>query len=123
MLPYPMSKFKLKKSTNIASEINYMSAVVVEEEDDNPKIHTSGKHATRQIKPGELGHKVHAIKDYDAQDDVELSFKKNDIINLKGSDDAGWSQGELRGKVGWFPTATIEETEKKKTKFWIYNLK
>jgi len=115
----PEDQVQVKKSTNIASEINYMSSVVVEEEDDNQpnNLHSSGKHATRHIKAtGELGHKVHVIKDYEAQDDVELSFKKGDIINWKGSDDSGWSQGELRGKVGWFPTATTEGLEKKDKK-------
>ncbi|CAG9818225.1 unnamed protein product, partial [Phaedon cochleariae] len=42
---------------------------------------------------------------YKAQNEDELSFKEGDTITLlnKDSQDAGWWQGELNGKIGVFP--------------------
>lgn len=42
---------------------------------------------------------------YKAQNEDELSFKEGDIITIvnKESPDPGWWQGELNGKIGFFP--------------------
>ncbi|XP_057661114.1 SH3 domain-containing kinase-binding protein 1-like [Diorhabda carinulata] len=42
---------------------------------------------------------------YKAQNEDELSFKEGDVITIvnKESQDPGWWQGELNGKIGFFP--------------------
>jgi hypothetical protein len=40
-----------------------------------------------------------ALYDYDAQSDLELSFKENDLISILEKDDSGWWHGELNGMV------------------------
>eukprot|EP01132_Coremiostelium_polycephalum_P001010 gene1010-1280_t len=45
-----------------------------------------------------------ALYDYDAMQPDELTFKENDVITLVKKVDADWWQGELRGKVGMFPS-------------------
>ena len=78
-----------------------------------------------------------ALADFSAFDDeLELSFKKGDVITFRGGDESGWAQGtlpfplptpniphmpphthhrtrvtpagELREKIGWFPISFIE---------------
>ncbi len=53
-----------------------------------------------------------ALYDYDAQSDLELSFKERDVITILEKDDSGWWHGELGGKVGVFPAANwVEEID------------
>lgn len=40
-----------------------------------------------------------ALYDYDAQSDLELSFKEGDLITILEKDDSGWWHGELNGLV------------------------
>jgi hypothetical protein len=48
---------------------------------------------------------VRAIENYEGNDSSELSFNQNDIISvLQITKDGEWSKGELRGKLGLFPT-------------------
>jgi hypothetical protein len=49
-----------------------------------------------------------ALFDYDVSDDHLLSFKKGDVIAISEKDNAGWYIGELRGKVGSFPSEYVE---------------
>ena len=53
-----------------------------------------------------------AMYDYDAQSDLELSFKERDVITILEKDDSGWWHGELGGRVGVFPAANwVEEID------------
>ncbi|EFA78349.1 myosin IC [Heterostelium album PN500] len=53
--------------------------------------------------------KYKAVYDYDAQQPDELTFKENDIIILVKKVDNDWWQGDLRGKVGMFPSNYVEK--------------
>ena len=54
-----------------------------------------------------------ALYDFDASNNVELSFKEGDVIKVlrtktpSGGDD-GWWEGEIHGKVGLFPSLVVE---------------
>lgn len=48
--------------------------------------------------------KVIALYPYEAQNDDELSFEKDDIISVLGRDEPEWWRGELRGLSGLFPS-------------------
>jgi len=58
---------------------------------------------------------VRAREGFAAIQPTELSLKLGDIVtllydtNAKTYDVNGWCQGELKGKVGWFPIAYVEE--------------
>eukprot|EP01100_Stratorugosa_tubuloviscum_P002506 TRINITY_DN1583_c4_g1_i1.p1 TRINITY_DN1583_c4_g1~~TRINITY_DN1583_c4_g1_i1.p1 ORF type:complete len:596 (+),score=287.24 TRINITY_DN1583_c4_g1_i1:53-1840(+) len=58
--------------------------------------------------PASLG-KAKALYDYTATNPTELSFVRNDIINILGKDPSGWWQGELQNKYGLFPSNFVEE--------------
>lgn len=48
--------------------------------------------------------KVIALYAYKAQNEDELTFEKDDVINIVSRDDAAWWKGELRGVSGLFPS-------------------
>lgn len=56
------------------------------------------------------GVKYRALYQFDGTNPDDLSFNADDIINsVPGSaDDGDWLQGELNGKVGWFPKNFVE---------------
>ncbi|OUC49086.1 SH3 domain protein, partial [Trichinella nativa] len=47
--------------------------------------------------------KLRMLYSYEGQDDDELCFHSNDIIEIIQEDSSGWWQGHLRGKHGLFP--------------------
>mmetsp|Transcript_25603 Transcript_25603/g.60830 ORF Transcript_25603/g.60830 Transcript_25603/m.60830 type:complete len:380 (-) Transcript_25603:406-1545(-) len=53
--------------------------------------------------------KVKAMFAYEATADTELDMKEDDIIKVIREDDSGWWQGEIDGRVGWFPFNYVEE--------------
>ena len=50
---------------------------------------------------------VVALFDYAAQNDDELSFHKDSVINVISKDEASWWKGELNGQMGMFPANYI----------------
>ena len=56
------------------------------------------------------GQTARAIYDYEARAADELSFKRNDIINVLGADeeDEGWYRGEIAGRAGLFPNNYVQ---------------
>ncbi|KDP39730.1 hypothetical protein JCGZ_02750 [Jatropha curcas] len=52
---------------------------------------------------------IHA---FDAQAEGELSLSLDDYVVVRQVAPTGWSEGECKGKAGWFPTAYIEKQEK-----------
>jgi hypothetical protein len=53
-----------------------------------------------------------ALADFTAVKDVELTFKKGDLVTFWNVDpESGWAQGEMDGKVGWFPMSYIQFLE------------
>eukprot|EP00011_Vannellida_sp_DIVA3-517-6-12_P002860 CAMPEP_0114628130 /NCGR_PEP_ID=MMETSP0168-20121206/12656_1 /TAXON_ID=95228 ORGANISM="Vannella sp., Strain DIVA3 517/6/12" /NCGR_SAMPLE_ID=MMETSP0168 /ASSEMBLY_ACC=CAM_ASM_000044 /LENGTH=486 /DNA_ID=CAMNT_0001839491 /DNA_START=9 /DNA_END=1469 /DNA_ORIENTATION=+ len=53
-----------------------------------------------------------ALYDYNPDDANELAFREGDIITILQKDSSGWWQGELRGRIGVFPSADwVEEIQ------------
>ncbi|XP_072963352.1 SH3 domain-containing protein 2-like isoform X2 [Typha angustifolia] len=52
------------------------------------------------------------IHPFDAQADGELSLSVGDYVVVRQVEPNGWSEGECKGKAGWFPSAYIEQREK-----------
>lgn len=53
--------------------------------------------------------KVIALYDYESQGDQELELEEGDIIVVVGREDSVWWCGELKGKIGMFPSSYVEE--------------
>ena len=45
-----------------------------------------------------------ALYDYEAQVPSELSFRRDDIIEVLSQEPSGWWDGLLRNERGWFPS-------------------
>ncbi|WZZ08789.1 hypothetical protein YC2023_094710 [Brassica napus] len=56
-----------------------------------------------------LGQVVHP---FDAQAPGELSLAVDDYVIVRQVAGTGWSEGEYKGKAGWFPSAYVEKQEK-----------
>lgn len=67
-------------------------------------------------KPAETRPLYRVLFDYTAANEDELSLKSGQHVRLVKKEDGGWWQGDLDGKVGWFPDNYVEpapEDEKK----------
>ncbi|KAM9900035.1 hypothetical protein OXX79_005370 [Metschnikowia pulcherrima] len=74
----------------------------------------SGKKAGPSVAPKRGAKRVQyveALYDYNADEDNELSMKAGDKIVLvqDDTDGSGWSEGELNGQTGLFPTAYVKK--------------
>ncbi|XP_062216110.1 SH3 domain-containing protein 2-like isoform X1 [Phragmites australis] len=76
-------------------------------------------HSTVLTKPSESignGQEVHfvgeVIHPFDAQADGELSISVGDYVVVRQVATNGWSEGECKGKAGWFPSAYVELRDK-----------
>ncbi|KAG1355445.1 SH3 domain-containing protein 1 [Cocos nucifera] len=52
------------------------------------------------------------IHPFDAQADGELNLSVGDYVVVRQVASNGWSEGECKGKAGWFPSAYIELRDK-----------
>ncbi|KAF4378513.1 hypothetical protein F8388_022334, partial [Cannabis sativa] len=55
---------------------------------------------------------LQVIHQFDAQADGELSLSIDDYVVVRQVAPNGWSEGECKGKAGWFPSAYIQQQEK-----------
>lgn len=53
-----------------------------------------------------------AIHSFDAETSAELSLAVGDIVVVRQVSPTGWSEGELRGKAGWFPSTFVEPRQR-----------
>ncbi|XP_044503557.1 SH3 domain-containing protein 1-like isoform X1 [Mangifera indica] len=51
------------------------------------------------------------VHPFDAQADGELSLSVDDYVVVRQVAATGWSEGECKGKAGWFPSAYVERQE------------
>ncbi|PSS04874.1 SH3 domain-containing protein [Actinidia chinensis var. chinensis] len=56
-----------------------------------------------------LAEAVHA---FDAASEKELSLAVGDYVVVRKVSPSGWSEGECRGKAGWFPSAFVEQRQR-----------
>jgi hypothetical protein len=62
-------------------------------------------------KSGEIilkGKKATCKSDWEARDDAELTIRAGDEIVVRGYlDSAGWAEGQIGDRVGWFPLQVL----------------
>ncbi|THU46205.1 hypothetical protein C4D60_Mb09t02500 [Musa balbisiana] len=52
-----------------------------------------------------------AVYHFNATSEKELSLVVGDYVVVRQVSPSGWSEGECRGKAGWFPSAYVEKRE------------
>lgn len=72
--------------------------------DHSREISANGQNSTYYV--------AEVIHSFDAQTDGELSISIGDFVVVRQVAPTGWSEGECKGKAGWFPSAYIEKREK-----------
>ncbi|KAG8074385.1 hypothetical protein GUJ93_ZPchr0006g43297 [Zizania palustris] len=77
---------------------------------------TSKPTRNEESEPTRNGQEVHyvgeVIHPFDAQADGELSILVGDYVVVRQVAPNGWSEGECKGKAGWFPSAYVEQRDK-----------
>ncbi|CAI9087896.1 OLC1v1022087C1 [Oldenlandia corymbosa var. corymbosa] len=53
-----------------------------------------------------------AVQAFDAESEKELSLAVGDYVVVRKVSPSGWSEGECRGKGGWFPSAFVERRQR-----------
>ncbi|XP_020260707.1 SH3 domain-containing protein 2-like [Asparagus officinalis] len=66
-------------------------------------LSTNGQHTVYFI--------AEVVHPFDAQADEELSLAVGDYVVVRQVTPHGWSEGECKGKAGWFPSAYIERRD------------
>ncbi|KAG0265258.1 hypothetical protein BG011_005129 [Mortierella polycephala] len=51
---------------------------------------------------------VRAMYDFDSEDPINLTFKKDDVIQVLAQLESGWWAGHSQGRQGWFPSNYVE---------------
>jgi len=49
---------------------------------------------------------------FDAEDQGELSLSIGDYVVVRQVSPTGWSEGECKGKAGWFPSSYVEQRQR-----------
>ena len=52
--------------------------------------------------------RVRALFAYQAAAEIEMDLQEGDVITVLKEDDSGWWQGEVNGRIGWFPFTYTE---------------
>ncbi|XP_022899359.1 SH3 domain-containing protein 3-like [Olea europaea var. sylvestris] len=58
-----------------------------------------------------------ATHPFDAASEKELSLAVGDYIVVRKVNPSGWSEGECKGRAGWFPTAYVEKRQRIPTNY------
>ncbi|XP_030462076.1 SH3 domain-containing protein 3 [Syzygium oleosum] len=53
-----------------------------------------------------------AMHNFDAESEKELSLAVGDYVVVRKVNPLGWSEGECKGKAGWFPSAFVEKRQR-----------
>jgi len=51
---------------------------------------------------------VKALYDFESDDATNLTFKKDDVIQVLAQLESGWWAGYCEGRQGWFPSNYVE---------------
>ncbi|KAF9957063.1 hypothetical protein BGZ72_002206 [Mortierella alpina] len=54
---------------------------------------------------------VRAMYDFESEDATNLTFKKDDVIQVLAQLESGWWAGHCDGRQGWFPSNYVQVLE------------
>eukprot|EP01114_Cavostelium_apophysatum_P010602 TRINITY_DN2452_c0_g1_i2.p1 TRINITY_DN2452_c0_g1~~TRINITY_DN2452_c0_g1_i2.p1 ORF type:complete len:990 (-),score=297.38 TRINITY_DN2452_c0_g1_i2:109-3078(-) len=95
--------------------VGFFPKLFVEEIEDEVVEEKSPAAPASLSDPSISATKVRALFDYDANTETELSIKPGDVITLIAMDDDEWWEGELGGKIGFFPKLYVEIIKENKS--------
>ncbi|XP_057965143.1 SH3 domain-containing protein 2-like isoform X1 [Malania oleifera] len=72
----------------------------------------NGSNAEELMDQNDMHFIAKVIHPFDAQADGELTLSIDDYIVVRQVAPNGWSEGECKGRAGWFPSAYIERQDK-----------
>ncbi|WCJ20593.1 SH3 domain-containing protein [Euphorbia peplus] len=73
---------------------------------------TNGSDDQTHINEKDVFFVAKVIHAFDAQAEGELNLCLDDYVVVRQVGPTGWSEGEFKGKAGWFPSAYVEKLEK-----------
>ncbi|XP_010518975.1 PREDICTED: SH3 domain-containing protein 1-like [Tarenaya hassleriana] len=76
---------------------------------------SNGSRDNHHLQPGnqkDSNFLAKVVHPFDAQSDGELSLGVDDYVIVRKVATNGWSEGECKGKAGWFPSAYVEKQDK-----------
>ncbi|KAL0904378.1 hypothetical protein M5K25_026474 [Dendrobium thyrsiflorum] len=99
---------------NASDDIKINHSAESPENKINENLNTKVDHSREIPANGQRGtyYVAEVIHSFDAQTDGELSISAGDYVVVRQVTQNGWSEGECKGKAGWFPSAYIEKREK-----------
>ncbi|KAJ4834591.1 hypothetical protein Tsubulata_036651 [Turnera subulata] len=105
--------------------------MILEEQLNEPSLQTLTANGDAIVPPakdhgtsnGSSGDQMHANKEdscfiakvihpFDAEAEGELSLSIDDYVVVRQVAPTGWSEGECKGKAGWFPSAYVQKYDK-----------
>ncbi|CAN8303763.1 unnamed protein product [Cochlearia groenlandica] len=94
-------------------ETNLRKEVKTSPHEEIKKSNGSHNHHTHQLhSQNESYFLAKVVHPFDAQAQGELSLAVDDYVIVRQVAGTGWSEGEHKGKAGWFPSAYVEKQEK-----------
>ncbi|XP_020597411.1 SH3 domain-containing protein 2-like isoform X2 [Phalaenopsis equestris] len=109
------------ENTDVCNDQSSSSFADAENGADNIKPHHSPKSPENKTYenlndkvdfPREISANGQSDTNFVAETDGELSISVGDYIVVRQVAQSGWSEGECKGKAGWFPSAYVEKREK-----------
>jgi hypothetical protein len=82
---------------------------------DDVKVNGTSQHASADGGPRtakSLYFLAEVMHPFEAEDAGELSLSVGDYVVVRQVSSSGWSEGECRGKAGWFPSSYVEKRQR-----------
>ncbi|ESQ33680.1 hypothetical protein EUTSA_v10007690mg [Eutrema salsugineum] len=104
---------KMKSSTQEVTNSIPQKDIKSSPQKDVEKSNGSDDHHNHQLlTQNESYFLAKVVHPFDAQAQGELSLAVDDYVIVRQVAGTGWSEGEYKGKAGWFPSAYVEKQEK-----------
>lgn len=109
----PNPKDEMKSSPQEETKSNHQKEIKSSPQEEIKKSNGSDDHHNHQLlSQNDSYFLAKVVHPFDAQAPGELSLAVDDYVIVRQVAGTGWSEGEYKGKAGWFPSAYVEKQEK-----------
>ncbi|KAL1204968.1 SH3 domain-containing protein 1 [Cardamine amara subsp. amara] len=106
-------KDEMKSSPEEETKSNHQKEIKSSPQEEIKKSNGSDDHHNHQLlSQNDSYFLAKVVHPFDAQAPGELSLAVDDYVIVRQVAGTGWSEGEYKGKAGWFPSAYVEKQEK-----------
>uniref|UniRef100_A0A1J3JLW7 Endophilin-A2 n=1 Tax=Noccaea caerulescens TaxID=107243 RepID=A0A1J3JLW7_NOCCA len=105
------AKDELKSSPEVESKSSPQKDIKSSSPQEGPKK-SNGSDDHQLLSQNDSYFLAKVVHPFDAQAPGELSLAVDDYVIVRQVAGTGWSEGEYKGKAGWFPSAYVEKQEK-----------